>query len=130
MYEAPDLWGSIVARCLSGISGLVPPLAAEPGKIDGDSPDVFRIAAQVVRQAKDDVVELFPFDHLRERPPADGHLHDLLDGIDVDAVASTGPAIDLDLQARLADDGEEADVLDAAAPCGGSPRSAGPSPPA
>src|SRR4051812_18769794 len=99
---------------LEGNSGLVPPLAAEAGKIDGDSPDVFRIAAKVMRQAKDDVVELLPFDHLRECAPADGHLHDLLDGVDVDPVASTGPAIDLDLQARLAHDGEEADVLDAA----------------
>ena len=61
-----------------------------------------------MRQPQDDVVELLPLDHLRERPAADRHLDDRLDVGHVDPVAGAGAAVDPDLQVGLADDVEQA----------------------
>ena len=64
------------------------------------------------RQAKHDVVELLPLDHLREGTAADRHLDDGLDVGHVHAVAGAPVAVDLDLEVGLADDVEQPDVLD------------------
>ena len=66
------------------------------------------VVAEVDRQAEDDVVELLPLDHLRERLAADGHLDGRLDVGDVHAVAGAGLAVDPDLQVGLAEDVEQA----------------------
>ena len=59
------------------------------------------------------------------RPPMATWI-DLLDVGDVDPVAGAGPAVDLDLQVGLADDVEDADVLDPGDARGGCSRPAGP----
>ena len=83
-----------------------------PGDVDRDPADDLGVVAQVLGQPQDDVVELLPLDHLREGPAADRHLDDGLDVGHVDAVAGALVAVDLDLQVGLADDVEQADVLD------------------
>ena len=81
--------------------------------IDQDPVDHLGIVAQVGRQPQRDIEELFAFHHLRESFAADGRLHDLFDVGDVDAMPGAELAVDLDLEIGLADDVENADVLDA-----------------
>ena len=71
-----------------------------------------RVVPEVLGQPEHDVVTLFPLDHLGESSAADGDLNDLFHVGDVDAVAGTGPAIDLDFQVGLTDDVKDPDVDD------------------
>ena len=112
MYEAPALCGTILAQVREGDPG--PGLALAALDVHRDAGDVVRVVAQVLGEPEHDVVALLPLDHLREGPAADRDLDHFLDVGDVHAVASAGPAVDLDLEVGLADDVKDADVLDAA----------------
>ena len=115
MYAAPGLCGSMCDQLLERNSR--PRLAVRAGRIDRDPADDSGIVALAFGKPKHDVEELFALDHLRERPAADGDLHDGLDVRHVDPVAGALVAVDLDLEVGLADDVEQPRVVDARAPC-------------
>src|SRR5262249_58226720 len=59
------------------------------------------------------VVASFAVEHLAEHRAADGGLHGVLDVADVDLVARGLPTVDHQVEIRLADDAQQAEVLDA-----------------
>ena len=111
MYEAPGSCGLIVGQLRQRDPGAGLPLG-RGGMSIGIRPITVGSSRSVGGQPQDDVVELLPLDHLRERPAADGDLDHRLHVGHVDPVSGARPAVDLDLQVGLADDVEQPDVLD------------------
>src|SRR5262249_51339267 len=79
-------------------------------------PDAFNRIGRVAilgQVAHHQVVASFAVEHLAEHRAADGGLHGVLDVADVDLVARGLPTVDHQVEIRLADDAQQAEVLDA-----------------